>query len=66
MLQKGVFKKVYFGGPVGGGLPENKNPTKQCAGWEKNGKYKKSNQKMYFIYYTGYLAILKTTHLYRV
>jgi len=48
MLQKGVFKKVYFGGPVGGGLPENKNPTKQCAGWEKNGKYKKSNQKNVF------------------
>jgi hypothetical protein len=66
MLQKGVFKKVYFGGPVGGGSTRKQKSHQAVCRVGKNGKYKKSNQKMYFIYYTGYLAILKTTHLYRV
>ena len=44
MLQKGVFKKVYFGMPGGGGSPRNKKPTKQGAGW---GKYKMKTKNVF-------------------
>ena len=63
----GVFKRVILGGPVGGGSTENKKPTKQGAGWGKlNGKQKISYYILYSLYTMYYLAILKTTHLYRV
>ena len=63
---KGFLKKVNLGGPVEGGLPKNKNPTKQGAGWEKMENIKNQTKKCILYTIQGYLAILKTTHLYRV
>jgi hypothetical protein len=56
---KGFLKKVNLGGPVEGGSTKKQKSHQAVCRVGKNGKYKKSNQKMYFIYYTGVFSYFK-------
>jgi hypothetical protein len=45
MLQKGVFKKVYFGGPVGGVYQKTKIPPSSVPGGKKMENIKNQTKK---------------------